>query len=98
MNSVAAKVPQEIAVLLQHHDIDSGARQQEPEHHPGRPAAGNAASRFDVLHGLARSLASARDSEHPVLRSVLVKRERPVITDHPLSRMMKSQKPAAGSV
>ena len=43
MNGVAAKVAQEIAVLLEHHDLDAGARQEQAEHHPGRPAAGNGA-------------------------------------------------------
>ena len=47
MDGVAAKVAQEIRVLLEHDDIDAGARQQEAEHHPGRPAAGNAASGAD---------------------------------------------------
>jgi hypothetical protein len=46
MNGVAAKVAQEIAVLLQHHDINAGARQQETEHHAGRAAADDAASRI----------------------------------------------------
>ena len=49
MNGVAAEVAQEVAVLLQHDDVDAGARQQKTEHHPGRPAAGNAALRGDRL-------------------------------------------------
>ena len=54
-------------VLLQHHDIDAGARQQEAEHHAGRPAAGDAASRADLLHGLsATPHCHARESGHPV--------------------------------
>src|SRR5208283_1986634 len=47
MDSVAAKVAKEIGMLLQHHDIDAGACQQKAEHHPGRPAAGDAALRGD---------------------------------------------------
>jgi uncharacterized protein with von Willebrand factor type A (vWA) domain len=47
VDGVAAKVAQEIRVLLEHDDIDAGAREQEAEHHPGRPAAGNAASGAD---------------------------------------------------
>ncbi len=53
MDGVAAEIAQEVAVLLQHHDVDAAARQQETEHHPGRPAAGDAALRGDriVSHG-----------------------------------------------
>ena len=43
MNGVAAKVAQKIGVLLQHDDIDTGARQQKAQHHPGRATAGDAA-------------------------------------------------------
>ena len=43
MNGVAAEIAQEIGVLLQHHDLNAGARQQESEHHAGRSAAGDAA-------------------------------------------------------
>ena len=43
MDGVAAEVAQEIRVLLQHDHVDAGARQQEAEHHPGRPAAGDGA-------------------------------------------------------
>ncbi len=51
VDRVAAEIAQEIAVLLQHDDIDAGARQQEAEHHPGRPAAGDAALGGDRLRG-----------------------------------------------
>jgi hypothetical protein len=44
MNGVAAKVAQEIGVLLKHDDVDSGTRQQEAEHEPARPAADDAAT------------------------------------------------------
>ena len=44
MDRVAAKVAQEIGVLLEHHDVDAGARQQKSQHHPRRPAAGDAAT------------------------------------------------------
>jgi hypothetical protein len=47
VDGVAAEVAQEVSVLLQHHDVDAGARQQEPEHHSGRPAAGDAAASLD---------------------------------------------------
>ena len=43
MNRIAAKIAEEIRVLFQHHNVDSGARQQKPEHHAGRAAAGDAA-------------------------------------------------------
>ena len=54
MNSIAAKVAQEIAVLFQHQHLDAGARQQIPQHHAGRTAAGDAAARGNFLrrHGL----------------------------------------------
>ncbi len=44
MNRIAAEVAQEIRVLLQHHDVDAGASEQQAEHHPGRPAASDAAA------------------------------------------------------
>ena len=47
MNRVAAEIAEEIGVLLQHHDADAGARQQESKHHPGGAAAGDAALRRD---------------------------------------------------
>ena len=42
VNGVATKVAQEILVLLQHDDIDAHTRQQKPQHHAGRSAAGDA--------------------------------------------------------
>ena len=47
MNRVAAEIAEEIGVLLQHHDMNAGARQQESEHHSGGAAAGDAALRRD---------------------------------------------------
>ena len=47
MNRVAAEIAEEIGVLLQHHDMNAGARQQKSEHHPGGAAAGDAALRRD---------------------------------------------------
>ena len=47
MNRVAAEIAQEIGVLLQHHDVDAGARQQQSEHHPGGATARDAALRRD---------------------------------------------------
>ena len=39
MDGVAAKIAQEVLVLLQHDHVDAGARQQQAEHHAGRTAA-----------------------------------------------------------
>ena len=47
MNRVAAEIAEEVRMLLQHHDVDAGARQQEAEHHSRGPAAGDAALRGD---------------------------------------------------
>ena len=52
MNGVTAEVAQEIGVLLEHEHIDAGAREQEAEHHPGRPASGDRAARRDLGHSL----------------------------------------------
>ena len=43
MDRVAAKVAQEVGVLLQDHDLDAGTRQKIAEHHPGGAAADDAA-------------------------------------------------------
>src|SRR5579872_7123226 len=42
MDGIAAKVAQEIGVLLEHEHIYARACQQEPQHHPRRTASGNA--------------------------------------------------------
>ena len=47
MNRVAAKIAKEIGMLLQHHDMNAGARQQKSKHYPSRAAAGDAALRRD---------------------------------------------------
>ncbi len=47
VDGVAAEVAEEILVLLQHHDVDTGAGQQKSEHHAGGSASGNAAARGD---------------------------------------------------
>ena len=44
VDRVAAEVAQEVGVLLEDQDVDAGPRQQEAEHHPGRPAADDAAA------------------------------------------------------
>jgi len=45
VDGVAAKVTQEVGVLLEHDDRDARARQEQAEHHARRPAAGDAAGR-----------------------------------------------------
>ncbi len=42
MERVPAEIPEEIGMLLQHHDGDPGAREQQPQHHTGRATAGSA--------------------------------------------------------
>jgi hypothetical protein len=41
MDGVAAEIAQEIAMLLEHERGDAGPREQQPRHHPRRPAAGD---------------------------------------------------------
>ena len=43
VDGVATKIAQEVGMLLQHHHVDAGAREQEAEHEPARPSADNAA-------------------------------------------------------
>jgi hypothetical protein len=47
MDRIAAEIPEEIPVPLEHDASDAGARQQKAEHDPGRSAASNATSRLD---------------------------------------------------
>ena len=58
MDGVAAEVAQEVAVLLQHHGLHTGARQQEAQHHARRAAAHDAA--------LGRDQSSISRSTRPV--------------------------------
>ncbi len=46
MHGIAAKIAEEIVMLLQHGDGYSGPRQQVAEHHPRRPTAYNTACGF----------------------------------------------------
>src|SRR5258706_2408780 len=51
VDGVAAKIAQEIGMFLEDHHINAGARQQEAEHHAGRPSTSDATGRIDgVLH------------------------------------------------
>ena len=45
MDRVASEVAEEVLVLLQDDHLDPGPRQEQAEHHPGRPSAGDAALR-----------------------------------------------------
>src|SRR4029077_4069894 len=59
MNRVAAEIAQEVGVLLQCRDIDAGSREEKSQHHPGGPAAHNAAARGERGHApRRRSLAT----------------------------------------
>ena len=49
MDRVAAEIAQKILMLLQHDHLDAGAREQEAQHHAGRPAAGDATGCLDWL-------------------------------------------------
>ena len=59
MHGVAAEIAQEVGVLFQHDHIDAGAREQEAEHHPGRPAADDAAAGRGIGHVIRRPAAAA---------------------------------------
>src|ERR1700689_5824099 len=50
MNGVAAEIAQEVGVFLQHQDLDSGARQQIPQHHSSGPAARDTAGSLWCRH------------------------------------------------
>ena len=58
MDRVAAKIAQEVGMLLEHRDVDAGAREQKAEHHAGRPAVDDAAAHVGRGHTpMSRSLA-----------------------------------------
>ena len=50
MHGIAAKVPQKIGVLLKHHDVHTGARQQVAKHHAGGAATNDAALCLNGVH------------------------------------------------
>ena len=54
MDRVAAEVAQEVGVLLEHEDLDACVGEEQPEHHPGRPSAGDATGRREGGHGSGR--------------------------------------------
>ena len=49
VDRVAAEVAQEVGVLLEDDDLDTGAREEQAEHHAGRAPAGDAAGGRDLL-------------------------------------------------
>src|ERR1700730_11659474 len=49
MSAVAAKIAQEIAMLFDDGDVDAGAREQETQHEPARPAANDATTGGQLL-------------------------------------------------
>ena len=52
MDGVAAKIAQEIRMLLKHDGANAGAREQQPGHHPRRTATGNQQVGLFPPHGL----------------------------------------------
>ena len=46
MHGVAAKIAEEIGMLLQHDHVDASAAEQIAQHHAGGPAADDAATDF----------------------------------------------------
>ena len=64
VHGVAAEVAQEVGVLLQHGDLDAGPGQQQPQDHPGGPAADHEAGRALVIrHAL--NIAPTRARRQP---------------------------------
>ena len=43
VDGVAPEIPEEVAMLLEHNGPNTGAREQDPQHHAGRPTADDAA-------------------------------------------------------
>src|SRR2546423_14414394 len=54
MNCIAAKITQEVSVLLEDDYRNSGTRQQKPEHHSSRPTTDDATTGFDHARWLSR--------------------------------------------
>src|SRR5262249_25395552 len=49
VDGVTAKIAQKILMLLQHHHLDAGAREQEAEHHAATPPAGDGTGGLDFF-------------------------------------------------
>ena len=55
VDGVAAEITEEVRMLLEHHHVDAGAGEQEPQHHAGGSAPGDTTGRFQPLrHPYAR--------------------------------------------
>ena len=52
VDRVAAKIAQEVGVLLEHRNLQPGAREQQRRDHAGRTATGNRDIEFGLSHGL----------------------------------------------
>src|SRR5438093_6785997 len=63
MDRVAPKVTQKIAMFFEHHNVNTGACQQETQHHAGGTAADNAATGMDHVLQFIRP----RDNSPPKL-------------------------------
>jgi hypothetical protein len=59
VHGIAAKIAQEVGVLLEHDGVDARAREEQPEHHPGGTAAGDAATGAQRRHCGAATTPSA---------------------------------------
>ena len=51
MDRVTAQIAQKILMLLQDHHLHAGTREQEAEHHAGRPATRDGAGGVDFFDG-----------------------------------------------
>ena len=47
MDRIATEIAQEIGVFFQDNDVDTHAREQKSQYHPGRTASRDAATRLD---------------------------------------------------
>ena len=69
MHRVTAKVAEEVGVLFEHGDADARAREEQPQHHAGRTAAGD--DRVGELSAYAPTpgLVAGGDTDHPRFRA-----------------------------
>ena len=65
MDGVAAKIPEEVAVLFQHDDVDAGPREQKAEHHARGAAADDATAGVERRrHRVIKRRLSHRSVDH----------------------------------
>jgi hypothetical protein len=57
VDGVAAEVPQEVRMLLQHYNVLPLPGKEQPQHHPGRATTGDAAPGLIRRHGVNSSRA-----------------------------------------